>query len=104
MEQKALPKLGDEHTLLSKKLLKLVVVLYNLQKGMSPNEIAEQFKVEIMAERTDEICKENRKDETSVNLNSMGSFEESSQISCPISSNHGFNLVGLNTNSACHSR
>jgi hypothetical protein len=75
-------KLSADHTLLSRKLLRLVVVLYNLQKGLAPEEVAEQLKMEKHSAKTDEICKESRLGDTSKYLNSIGSFEESSQLSC----------------------
>lgn len=76
---------GLDILFLGRKLLKLVAVLYSIQKGMSREEIASQMEIERIAEKTDRVCKETRGEETAINVNSVISADESS-YSMPTSS------------------
>jgi hypothetical protein len=61
--------------LLSKKILKLVIVLYNLKKGMAPSEVRDQLSLERLTNRTDEMCNETV---LSKSDNDNGTIEEES--------------------------
>jgi len=90
-------------TLISKKLLRLVVVLFNLKQGMDPAEIREQLQLEKFTEKTDTLCGESHDGksevDTSIKLNSLGSIEEISQASNRTPSHSAYkNVLGsLNT-------
>lgn len=43
---------------MSKKVLKLVLVLFNLKNGMQPNDVRDQLSLERLTNRTDELCNE----------------------------------------------
>jgi hypothetical protein len=60
MTEAKLEKLQIEipQTMISKKLLRLVVVLFNLKQGMLPTEIREQLNLEKMTDKTDDLCGE----------------------------------------------
>jgi hypothetical protein len=71
--------------MISKKLLRLVVVLFNLKQGMDPAQIREQLHLEKFTEKTDTLCGESHEGksdlEQSIKLNSLGSIEETSLAS-----------------------
>ena len=48
---------GDQ-TLLSKKLFRLVVVLYNLKQGKTPHELRESLQLDLLSHKTDDLCGE----------------------------------------------
>lgn len=80
-EQRTISALNLEQLPLSRKLLKLVVVLYNLRNGLSPEEVRERIQMEKVADKTDEICKESKRDVSSYQVQSVGSLDESSLLS-----------------------
>jgi hypothetical protein len=72
-------------SMISKKLLRLVVVLLNLKQGMDPADIREQLQLEKLTEKTDNLCGESNDGkselEQSIKMNSLGSIEETSLTS-----------------------
>ena len=89
--------------MISKKLLRLVVVLFNLKQGMDPAEIRNQLQLEKFTEKTDTLCGESHDGksevDTSIKLNSLGSIEETSSASHRTPSNSAYKNVlhSLNT-------
>ena len=49
--------MGDQ-TLLSKKLFRLVCVLYNLKQGKTPQELRESLQLDLLSHKTDDLCGE----------------------------------------------
>lgn len=50
-----------DQNFLSKKILKLVVVLFNLKNGMQPSEVRENMSLERFSNKTDDLCNESDK-------------------------------------------
>jgi len=75
-------KLETSQLPMSKKILKLVVVLYKLQQGLSVDEVREQMQLERLVDQTNSICKEGSKDlNLSQDVISVSSLKLSSLMS-----------------------
>jgi hypothetical protein len=66
-EKKSIGQYNSEQTLLSRKLFKVVVVLFNLQRGLSPRSVRETLKLDQVAEKTNEICGESNRGDNASN-------------------------------------
>lgn len=77
--EKQCDKLPKEQQLASKRLMKLVVVLFHLNSGMSKAEVREKVKVERTFAKTDSVCKETASEQSKMPMTlSSASFDEAS--------------------------
>lgn len=80
--EKQCDKLPTEQQLASKRMMKLVVVLFHLHSGMSTQDVRTKIKLDQAFAKTDSVCKETASEHSKLPLSlSSFSFDEASLIS-----------------------